>query len=231
MNEEGKRTMKERRYFLIMNRIKENLINSKNFIDTLLTPEKDLIKNLGGEFDQDELIYTLRYLVRKGYLANYDGNEYNYDQLKLTVKGFDDWLFPRGAINHKKIFFSHADEDKKQAGELKKELEKDGFVVFLAHEDISGTEEFRDKMISELETCGIFISFRTEKYCGKSYTEQECGFALAMGKRILSLFVGTKPDSSGFCSALQGKKFKKDEEIIKIAEYCKKQLVNLNSNF
>jgi len=227
MNGEKQKTMKERRYFLIVNRIRENLMNSQKDIGVLLN-ENDLIQNLKNEFDQDELSYTIRYLKEKGYLDDYAHPAAG--AYKLTIKGFDEWLFPRGVANHKKIFLSHASEDKKLANELKIELEKDGFVVFVAHDDILGTEEFRDKMISELETCGIFIAFRTKEYCGKSYTEQECGFALALNKRILSLFVGTEPTNSGFCSAFQGKQFKESEKIIEIAKYCKKQLVNLNSN-
>jgi len=229
MNEGKKRTMKERRYFLIMNKIRENLMNSQKFIDVLLSSKLDLICSLEKEFDQDELAYTLRYLVRKGYLDCH-GNTHDFENLKLTIKGFDEWLFPRGVANHQKIFLSHASEDKKLANELKIQLEKDNFIVFVAHDDIPGTEEWRDKIISELETCGIFLAFRTSKYCGKSYTEQECGFALALNKRILSICIDIKPSDLGFCSAFQGKQFKKNESIIEIAKYCKKQLVNFNFN-
>ncbi len=227
MNSDSNRSMKERRYFLIMSHIRENLMNSEADLGTLLQ-KKDLINKLESKFGNDELTYTLRHLRERGYLDDYDNP--GSETYRLTIKGFDEWLFPRGSIDCKKIFLSHASEDKKQAGGLKEELEKSGFIVFVAHDDIPGTEEFRDKMISELETCGIFIALRTAKYCGKSYTEQECGFALALDKKILSLFVGTEPSNAGFCSAFQGKQFKKDENIIEIAKYCKKQLVNLNSN-
>jgi hypothetical protein len=90
--------------------------------------------------------------------------------------------------------------------------------VFLAHEDIEPTAKWRDKIISDLQSCSIFIALRTKDYLHKQYTEQECGFALALNKRILSLNIGVSTSEMGFCSEYQAKSFK-PEEIDKIFGY------------
>lgn len=216
--------LKERRNFQIINRMKDLLMDSRNDIGTSINSSELFITPLKTEgFEKEELLYSIRYMIRKNYLEPYDGNPNNTETISLTIKGYDEWLFPRGILDPTKIFISHASEDKKLAGRLKKELAESGFSIFIAHDDIPGTVEFRDRLLSELETCSVFIALRTKDYDKKSYTEQECGFALALGKRILPLFVDTKPKNAGFCAAIQGKSFTEDE-ITEIIKYCRKQL-------
>lgn len=83
---------------------------------------------------------------------------------------------------------------------------------------------WRDRIISDLKTCSIFIALRTENYIRKEYTEQECGFALAMNKRILSICLNTELSEMGFCSEFQGVKLSDQKEIF---DYLKKQLYRI----
>lgn len=209
--------LKERRYNLIFNELREILLNSNKDIGVLLNYDA-LIEPIKDKFESDELRYAIRHLVDKNFLEKISGGD-----IKLTKKGFDEWLFPLGQEDAKKIFISHATEDKIFAGKIKSCLEKLGFIAFLAHEDIPATAMWRDKLISELKTSGIFIALRTKNYAGKQYTEQECGFALALNKRILSLCVNTKSSEMGFCSEFQGKNFE-DNNIDDITAYLKKQI-------
>lgn len=218
--------LKERRHYQIMQRMKEILLNSDRDIGVLIDSNRLFIEPLKNEFGIDELTYTIRLLMRKNYLDSYDDNPDNQLSLKLSIKGFEEWLFPFKGTDIKKIFLSYADADKNLAGEIKIALEKCGFSVFLAHEDMIPTEEFRDRIISELSTCGIFMALRTKRYSRRAYTEQECGFALAFGKRILSLCVDTSPKDAGFCNVYQAHKFEENEYLAEaIVEYCKKQLL------
>lgn len=202
--------------------MRDLLLNSENDIDTNINTEDFFYKPLEEDgFEHEELLFAVRYLRRKGYLRSKDGDVMGI--VSITIDGYDNWLFPQGAVASTRIFLSHAIEDKDFAGKLKNALENYSVTVFLAHEDIPATEEWRDKLIAELHSSSLFISLRTEVYNGKSYTEQECGFALALKKRILTIFVGTPDSTAGFCSAIQGKRFKNIEEFDAIVRYCVKQ--------
>src|SRR3989339_1807608 len=195
--------LKERRNFQVSNRIRDILLDSEIDIGTLIS--EDLFYPLKIEFSDEEVTYALRYLRDKTYLDNYRGESSGY---KLTLKGYEEWLFPNGPTNEKGVFVSYAIEDKILANQLKKHLEKLGLSVFLAHEDIEPTAKWRDRIISDLKTCAIFVALRTKTYIKKHYTEQECGFALALNKRILSICIDTEISEMGFCSEFQGVEFK-----------------------
>lgn len=210
--------LKERRLFLVINKIRDFLLESDRDIGVLVDTSQ--FKNIEEEFSKEEVVYALRYLHGKGlFTLREDRAGY-----VLTSRGYDEWLFPDGQFDPKKIFISYAVADKKLAGKLKIELEKEGLHVFLAHEDIEPSEKWRDKIISDLRSSSTFVALRTNNYLGRPYTEQECGFALALNKRILTLSVDTGPEDMGFCSEFQGERFKKDEED-KIFKFCKKQLI------
>jgi hypothetical protein len=217
--------LKDRRHYQIMQRMRDILMESEKFIDVLIQ-SNELMDPLKGEFENDELLYTIRLLVKKGYFEPGDSSS-SLELVKLTIKGFDEWLFPFGKEDFKRVFLSYAIEDKLLAGKIKRKLEEGGLSVFLAHNDIKATAEFRDRIIAELYNCGIFIALRTKKY-SKPYTEQECGFALALEKRILSLCVDTSANKMGFCSVYQGHKFNGKKSVDQIASdvtsYCLKQL-------
>jgi len=215
--------LKERRNFSVINRIRDVLMDSDRDIGVLI--DVNLFNSVASEFTQEEVTYALRYLVGKGYFENGALTSGSHGYI-LTSKGYDEWLFPDGPIDEKGIFISYATEDRNFAGKLKQFLEKEGFRAFLAHEDIEPTAKWRDKIISDLKTSSIFIALRTKNYSKKQYTEQECGFALALNKRILSLCVGVKSSEMGFCSEFQAAEFSKLDEI-EIFNYCKKQLGNL----
>jgi len=215
--------LKERRIFQVINCIRDVLMDSDRDIGVLINI--NLFDSLVSEFTQEEVTYALRYLQGKGYFDNGALASGSHGYI-LTSKGYDDWLFPNGPIDEKGVFISYAVEDKNFAGKLKQFLEKDGFKVFLAHEDIEPTAKWRDKIISDLKTSSIFIALRTKNYIEKQYTEQECGFALALNKRILSLCVEVESSKMGFCSEFQAKRFNKLNKT-EIFNYCKKQLENL----
>ena len=210
--------LKERRNFQVINSIRDVLLDSDIGIGVQIQTE--MFKVVEKKYSEEEVSYALRYLNGKGYLDNYHKDYAGY---KLTTKGYDEWLFPNGPIDEKAIFISYAEEDKVLAGKLKKCLEDAGFRAFLAHEDIEPTAKWRDRIISDLKTANIFIALMTKTFIQKQYTEQECGFALALNKRILSICIDIKSSEMGFCSEFQGANFKKTEEE-KIFDYCKKQL-------
>lgn len=215
--------LKERRHYQVMKEMREILLDSIKDVGVSIQ-NTELIKPLEEKFENDELVYTWRLLHYKGYLKNYAGGGQNYDAGEtgyLTEKGFTEWLFPLGPENPRKAFISFADVNKGMAGSLRDGL-KDCFdEIFLSHESIPVGYIFRDRLISELTTSGVFIALRTGEYSKANYTEQECGFALALNKRIVCIWLGTDPEKTGFCGAHQGKKFKADEDIQNIVTWCR----------
>lgn len=209
--------LKERRLRPVIARIRDILMESEVDIETLINLQ--LFDDLKREFTEEEVIYALRYLKGKGLIDTRRDGGYI-----LTSKGYDEWLFPFGSVMPNSVFVSYAIEDKQLARKFKTFLEKEGLTVFLAHEDIEPTAKWRDRIISDLKTSSVFIALRTKSYSKKQYTEQECGFALALDKKILSLCIGTKASEMGFCSEYQGASFKENDEK-QMFEYCKKQLV------
>lgn len=213
--------LQERRIFPIRDRIRNVLMGSE--LDIGVSIADTAFDDVKREFSEQEVNYAIRYLIGKGYFEPISKNNPVYT---LTSKAFDEWLFPDGPIEENSIFISYAKEDAPFAGELKAFLEGQGLKAFLAHEDIEPAARWRDRIISDLKTCHIFIALRTKNYLKKQYTEQECGFALALGKRILPLCIGTEISEMGFCSEFQGKKFDESERgYTRIFDYCKKQLV------
>lgn len=208
------------------NYLKEYLLDTDKDVGVMITFEQceNGVRALWPDVTTEELNYGIRHLVGKGLLKSYSPGS-DIAHITLTQKGIDEWLFPMDGVDLKKVFLSYAIEDKELAGAIRRGLEPDLFV-FLAHDDIIPGNEWLDVLISNLRTSSVFIALRTESYSRKSATEQECGFALALDKRIISLCIGTELSSMGFCSQYQGKAFNVTPDPTQlIIEYCKKQLL------
>ncbi len=212
----------ERRFSEVEERIKDLLINSDKDIGVAIDHQRFFQRPLEKEgFTSEEIIYTIRGLAGKGYFEPYDRNSGDsLATLKLTQLGRDEWLL--GASHHNignKIFLSYSTADKLLAGEIKKELGLFGFDVFLAHETIELSEEFHEKIINELQACNFFLALRTSSFtANSSYPDQECGMAVAFGKKIIPLIINTSPATYGFLHLRQGFRF----DPVKVKESCKR---------
>jgi hypothetical protein len=98
-----------------------------------------------------------------------------------------------------RIFLSYSVKDKELAGQVKQNLTRIGYDVFLAHEDIAPTDEWLRRIEAELKRCDVFIAILSENYRKSEWADQEAGYALsrcrAPRKRclILSLIVSPLP--------------------------------------
>ena len=114
-----------------------------------------------------------------------------------------------------------------EAGTIKSYLEKEyGLSVFLAHEDITPTEDWERVIIRELESCDVFIALLTGMFKMSNWTSQEVGFVL--GRNIYIIPVKISQDPYGFISRIQA--FKIDEQ--NLYESCKKiaKLISLRDD-
>jgi len=215
--------MNERRYEEVEKELKDILRNSDKDIRVHIHIEDFFIKPLKDRgFSEEEVVYTLRGLTDRGYfkqiaLDNVDGI------LMLSQLGRDEWVFP--TLNNK-IFLSYADEDKVLAGEIKRELEKNGgFDVFLAHETIQISKEWKQEIFKKIKESTYFIALRTKNFKGKPTPEQECGMALAYDKKIVVLKIDTEDKEHGFLQFYQRMEF----NINDIENDCEKLIIKLKN--
>lgn len=98
-------------------------------------------------------------------------------------------------------FLSYSHKNRKLARRLKEGLAEFGIEAFLAHDDIAVSERWRQVILKKLRDCEIFIPILTDAFMESDWTDQEAGFALARGKRVVPLKVDVGP--YGFIGAFQ----------------------------
>lgn len=98
-------------------------------------------------------------------------------------------------------FLSYSHKNKHIAGQIKAELERYGFDVFLAHGDIKVTAEWEKEIFRQLQSCEVFVAILTKQFDGSDWTHQEIGIAYAKG----CVMVPIKADSNpvGFLAKFQ----------------------------
>ena len=106
------------------------------------------------------------------------------------------------------FFISYQKQDQKTAGEIKKLLVKNSELtkenVFIAHRDIKVSKKWREEIIQHLESCTHFIALCTENYETSTWSNQETGYALAKGVKIIPIFwKDVKKGNFGFLESIQ----------------------------
>lgn len=109
-----------------------------------------------------------------------------------------------------RIFISYSSEDRKTVGSLKESLEKLGFEVFIAHDDIKPRSEWQEEITRNLKRCDVFTPYLSKDFKNSKWTDQETGIAIAGGKLIISLQVDIPP--YGFIGKYQSLKICRKNE-------------------
>jgi len=100
-----------------------------------------------------------------------------------------------------RLFLSHISKDKVKATRLKDCLASYGISGFVAHEDIHPTLEWQSEIERALQTMDGFIAIHTPGFSNSFWTQQEIGFAVGRGTKIISFRMGEDP--TGFISKQQ----------------------------
>ncbi|MEO9169251.1 MAG: toll/interleukin-1 receptor domain-containing protein [Aestuariivirga sp.] len=110
---------------------------------------------------------------------------------------------PRNWKNTRKfrLFISHLSKDKNKATRMRDCLEKHSIAAFVAHEDIHPTLEWMEEIQRALFTMDAFLAIHTKGFKESYWSQQEVGFAVARGVKIISLRMGEDPQ--GFISKHQ----------------------------
>ncbi len=100
-----------------------------------------------------------------------------------------------------RLFVSHISKDKDKATRLKDCLAPYGIFAFVAHEDINPTLEWQSEIERGLATMEAFLAILTPGFRNSVWTQQEIGFAVCRGVKVIALRMGEDPP--GFLSKHQ----------------------------
>ena len=100
-----------------------------------------------------------------------------------------------------RLFISHISKHKDKATRLKDCLAPYGISGFVAHEDIHPTLEWQKEIERALYAMDAFLAIHTAGFSQSFWTQQEIGFAVGRGTKIISLKMGEDP--TGFIAKQQ----------------------------
>jgi hypothetical protein len=103
--------------------------------------------------------------------------------------------------NQFRLFISHISKHKDKATRLKTCLSPYAIDAFVAHEDIHPTLEWQQEIERALHAMDAFLAIHTPGFSQSIWTQQEIGFAVARGVKIISFKMGEDP--TGFISKHQ----------------------------
>ncbi len=103
--------------------------------------------------------------------------------------------------NRFKLFISHISADKLIATRLKDALSAYEIAGFVAHQDIHPTLAWQDEIERGLRTMDAMVAVHTKGFSSSFWTQQEIGFALGRGVKVISFKFGEDP--TGFVSKHQ----------------------------
>ena len=92
-----------------------------------------------------------------------------------------------------RLFISHITKDKGIATRLKEGLAKYGISGFVAHQDIHPTLAWQDQIERALQTMDALIAVHTVGFSASIWTQQEIGYALGRGVKVISFKMGEDP--------------------------------------
>lgn len=94
---------------------------------------------------------------------------------------------------HFRLFISHISADKLIATRLKSALATHEIAGFVAHEDIHPTLAWQDEIERGLRTMDAMVAVHTKGFSASFWTQQEIGFALGRGVKVISFKYGEDP--------------------------------------
>lgn len=100
-----------------------------------------------------------------------------------------------------RLFISHISKDKDKATRLKACLAPYAISGFVAHEDIHPTLEWQNEIERALYSMDALVAVHTKGFSASYWTQQEVGFALGRGVKVISFRMGEDP--TGFISKRQ----------------------------
>lgn len=115
-----------------------------------------------------------------------------------------------------RIFLSHRAERKVDAHELSDALGRLGFALFVAHDAIAPSREWRVEIQNALRSCDLLIALVAEGFHDSDWTDQEVGWVLGRDLAIVPVRLDrTLP--KGFLESYQAIKRKPNEAMMALS--------------
>jgi hypothetical protein len=111
--------------------------------------------------------------------------------------------------NPPNAFISYQTRDKLIAGKIKQILGEYGIDAFLAHEDLTVSDEWQDEILKNIREKSLFICILSKNFLKSSYCLQESGIAIISNMTVVPLSIDDTT-SPGFMSKYQSKKIDQD---------------------
>lgn len=92
-----------------------------------------------------------------------------------------------------RVFISHLSKEKTKATRLRDCLANYNMNAFVAHEDIEPTLEWQVQIERALTNCELFVSLHTPEFAKSHWTQQEIGYAVGRGVKIIAVRMGEDP--------------------------------------
>jgi hypothetical protein len=177
-------------------------------IETMCDPQEFFLKADKHKPLCDEINKILAFYALK---VGDDGKVRTIQEKAYSLKIIPENVKLSDMDSFKSAFISYQTADKGIAGILKKELSRIGITSFLAHEDIDVSEEWRRKILTELEKTELFICLLSKNYLKSPWCVQESGIAVfRSGLLVVPLSLdGTIP--MGFLGDIQSKKVQSEK--------------------
>lgn len=114
-----------------------------------------------------------------------------------------------------RVFVSHLSVEKLKATRLRDCMKAAHMSAFVAHEDIEPTLEWQVQIERALNSMELFVSMHTAGFRDSVWTQQEIGFAVARGVKIIALRF--EEDPTGFIQKNQAlsRGEKRAEQLVK----------------
>lgn len=130
--------------------------------------------------------------------------------LKVFEKGrtdiYDKYYGPSRSLERVEVFLSYSHNDRVLAGKIAAFLRGREIDVFLAHEDIEISEEWKNEIFKHLGSCAVLLALLTPSFEKSVWTNQETGYMLGRrnGKVVPLIVEESDLKRIGFLEALQG---------------------------
>lgn len=124
-----------------------------------------------------------------------------------------------------KAFLSYSSKNKKLAGKIQKEFKKIGINVFVAHQSIRPSKEWKAEIKKEINEATWCLPLITGAFRKSHWTDQEVGMCIALSKEIFPLCL-CNAKIHGFISDYQAIRFKSND----IEGLCKSFIAAMSEN-
>ncbi|MCL4852634.1 MAG: TIR domain-containing protein [Bryobacteraceae bacterium] len=120
-----------------------------------------------------------------------------------------------------RVFLSHKAEAREETALLKAQLCHLGIAAFVAHEDIEPTRPWQDEIENALASMEAFVALMTDDFHNSNWTDQEVGYAYAIGVPLIAVRLGKDP--YGFIGRFQALRVDWKSAPIEIARLLVKE--------